>query len=95
MRKLKQGVNPFYVLLLAVGVLFLVTASAFFVMTLRASQAQSVVEAGPDHPLMALMQRHGVRLMLAEAAVLLVATVLAMATDRYWIRRAEREKKSE
>lgn len=87
MARIKPGSNPFYQLLVVAGVLFLITACAYFVMTFQASRAP-VAGDEPRHPLLSLMERHGAALMLGELGVLALATFLAMATDRYWIRRA-------
>ena len=90
----RKPFNPFYFLLAAVGVAFCVTASAFGLMTLRQARAPQAIlfeeaESGP-HPLMTLMDRHGMPLMLGEIAVLAVLTFAAIGTDQWHINRQAR-----
>jgi hypothetical protein len=91
MAKVKPGANPFYVLLVLAGIAFTVTACGYGVMTVQGLQPRA---AGPPpvaaHPLLSWLDRHGPRLMFWELALLLAATVLAMATDSYWSRRGAR-----
>jgi hypothetical protein len=91
MAKSKEPTNPFYVLLLAVGVLFFVTASTYFVMTLRGDrlgrQPQSVAQTSG---LIQFMDRRGGQLLAGELLLLGVCTAAAMASDGYWSRRHER-----
>ena len=87
--------NPFYVLLVAAGTAFALTACAYGVMAvkeLHASQAnwsRTEIQVDDNRPtqdarFIAFMDQHGVRLMLIELAVLGVSTALAMGTDRWW-----------
>ncbi len=75
----KSAFNPFYPLLVAVSVIFVITA-AYGVLTVR---ALSPGGSGIDHPLLAFLDRHGMVLLLAEVAVLAVVSFLAMGTDRF------------
>lgn len=75
--------NPFYVALLPVGVIFALTACAYGVMTVRGLDPHQAGEGG----LVGLMDRHGLVIMIAEVACLAVLTVLAIGTDDYWTRR--------
>ncbi len=96
----KAPTNPFYVLLVAVGILFSVTACAYMVMAFRAlhlppagAAAATMDErlAAADRSsdgLMGFMDRHGARLMVAELLLLAVATVAVIGTDAHWSRRA-------
>jgi hypothetical protein len=72
----KRPVNPFYVLLVLAGIAFTVTACAYGVMAFRA-----VRTADPPTGLPAFLDRHGGMLMVAELAVLAVATLAAIALD--------------
>lgn len=78
----KQPVNPFYVALLPVGVVFVVSACAYGVMMVR--------DLGPQHDpptgLMGLMDRHGLAILVSELAVLAMLTMLAIGTDDFWAR---------
>jgi predicted PurR-regulated permease PerM len=86
MKKSRKSANPFYVLLVLVGITFVVTATAFCVMTSRALAAGGVASA--EHPLMAWMDKHGMTAMLVELALLGVFTIGAIGTDQFWQRRA-------
>lgn len=90
MSKLPSATNPFYVLLMVVGVAFVLTASAYFVMALRMKtpDAAALDEAAPL-TLVTFLDRHGVRVMLWELAILAVATFAAIGTDGFWSRRAK------
>lgn len=88
MAKLKEPSNPFFVLLLMVGLLFFVTATAYFVMTLRADRFGRGAQQGqPGNALMQFMDEHGGQLLTGELLVLGAFTFGAMATDGYWSRR--------
>ena len=84
--KERKKKNPFYALLVWVGILFAVTATSYGVMTvsfLRASE--EITEAsGPEdnyHPLFHFLDENGFDLMLAELGVLGVLTFAAIAYD--------------
>ncbi|HEX4129006.1 MAG TPA: hypothetical protein VHZ24_03105 [Pirellulales bacterium] len=83
-----QPFNPFYVIVVIAGVAFSVTACAYGVMCLRDLRAAAKVPAEPESCLMQVMRRHGDRLLATEIAVLGLASLAAMGTDRYWQRRA-------
>ena len=85
----KQGINPFYVLLVIVGTAFVVTAFAHGLMAFNlvnptSAPSDSSVIQDPNHPLWQMLRRHGNQLLLWEVALLAVLTVSAMATDTYW-----------
>src|SRR5580704_9945792 len=80
----KSAINPFYPLLVAVSVVFVITACAYGVLTVRALAPGG---SGGDHPLLAFLDRHGVLLLLTEVGALAVVSFLAMGTDRYWANR--------
>src|SRR5688572_19450682 len=82
--------NPFYGVLVVVGVMFVMTASAYFVMTLRDAKAESSDEM-KNHPLLVFVERHGSTALVAELAILGVATFAAIGTDDYWERRRRRQ----
>jgi hypothetical protein len=75
--------NPFYVLLVLAGVAFAVTACAYGVMAFTELRSPGAPSAEP-HPLLVFMDKNGVKLMLAEVAVLALATFGAMGLDSYW-----------
>lgn len=89
MQTTRAAANPFYVLLVAVGVLFVITACAYGLMTLRGIEpAESV--PGEPHQLMELMDRHGFTLLMVELGVLALATFAAIGTDHWWTARQAR-----
>ena len=74
--------NPFYVLSLVVGVVFLITASAYGVMAFRG--AQDALPADDEASLSSFLSKWGVTLFLIELGLLMASTVAAIATDDYW-----------
>jgi hypothetical protein len=84
---IKKPRNPFYILLVPIGVAFVVTAFAYGVM---AFQSVSTLRGGDAsrnaHPLWSWLRRHGDETMLAELAALGVLTAAAIGTDRWWSR---------
>ena len=88
--KTSKAFNPFYGILVVVGVLFVMTASAYFVMTLRDANPESKNEM-KNHPLLISVERHGLTALVAELVVLGVATFAAIGTDDYWERRRRRQ----
>jgi uncharacterized membrane protein len=87
----RRPINPFFPLLVAVSVVFVVTACAYGVMAVRAI---SPVAASSRHPLLVFLDHHGMLLLMVEVAVLGAMAVLAMSTDRFWTERdAQRRRK--
>ena len=88
MAKKAGGVNPFYVLLVLIGIAFTLTACAYGVMAFKVVRTK---ERAADQPagaaLLTYLDEHGAFLMTVELALLAACTAAAMATDRYWIRR--------
>ena len=98
----RQRTNPFYVLLVAIGIAFTVTACAYFVMALRGSTAsgpRSPAAAATDvqspQALIEFLDHHGVKLLVAELALLALATCGAIGTDNWWSARDARDPGSE
>jgi hypothetical protein len=86
----KKPFNPFYPLLVIVGVAFSITACAYGVMTVKMLQpagAEEVRQA--DTGLLPFLDRHGMTLLLSELGALAVLTFAAIGTDDFWTRRAE------
>ncbi len=92
MAKKKLGANPFYVVLLLVGVVFVVTACAYCVMAFTGAKGVKVSESGSQ--LLVFLDRRGGLLLGVEVLVLAVASFAAMATDSFWSRRAEHRQKN-
>lgn len=85
----KKAVNPFYVLLLAVGVAFTITAAAYGVMAYHETRPGGAWSTtGEAHLLLSFMSQHGDGLMIGELALLGIFTVGAIGTDHLWNARA-------
>ena len=77
--------NPFYALLIPVGMAFVVTGFAYGFMAFQAVNTGTTgAEVHAEHPLFAWLKEHGDRAMLIELAVLAVLTFGAIATDGWW-----------
>jgi hypothetical protein len=86
----RKPFNPFYPLLVAVGIAFSITACAYGVMTVKMLQpagAEEVRQA--EVGLLPFLDRHGMTLLLSELGALALLTVAAIGTDDFWTRRAE------
>ena len=82
-----KPVNPFYAVLVVVGVTFALTASLYGVMTVRQLDARAEEPVG----VIAFMEQHGVTLMVFELGVLAVLTFAAIGSDDYWMRSVEKK----
>ena len=79
----KERTTPFYGVLLMVGVLFFVTASTYFVMTLRADrQGRYSQNPSQANTLMQFMDQRGGQVLVGEVLLLGVCAVAAMMFDR-------------
>jgi len=87
--KPKEPINPFYALVILLGVAFAVTTFAYGTMAYR---AVAQTDEGPG--LMAQLDRFGVPIMGGELALLGLATFGAMWLDGVRQRRAERNKQA-
>lgn len=87
--KIRPFANPFYTLLLVVGVIFLISVCAFGVLTVKMMSPESAGEIlAAESGIMYWLDQYGVIILLAELAVLGVLVVAAMASDDYWQKRA-------
>lgn len=85
-----KATNPFYILLMVVGAVFALTASAYFVMALRMKTPDvASLDSAAPLTLVTFLDRYGIKLMLWELAALAIATFAAIGTDNFWIRRAK------
>ena len=83
----KPRPNPFYVLLMAASTLFVVTAMGYLVGPFVEKQALDNPGAGPGKGSMALagwFERKGVIALAVEFVAMLVLSLLAMGTDRFF-----------
>src|SRR5262245_32750694 len=83
---LPKQINPFFLALVPVGILFAITACAYSVMMAR---GQGATGPAPDG-LLRLLDQRGMAILVTELALLAVLTVAAIGTDEFWSRRIER-----
>ena len=98
MAKRKTAFNPFYVLLVVLGLVFSLTACAYGVMAFRAvseashhgvvAPGEAAVEPPESSQLLVFLDRYGMQLLAGELVLLAIASFAAMGTDSYWTRRA-------
>ncbi len=81
----KKRKNPFYTLLIPVGLAFVVTGFAYGFMAFQmVNTGASGAERFADHPLFTWLRTHGTTAILVELAVLAVLTIGAISTDHLW-----------
>ena len=85
----KKNFNPFYGLLIIVGIAFCVTAFAYGVMTVRELQpAESLGQSSQSGlKMMNWIDNNGFQLMMVELVALAFLTFAAIGTDEYWTKR--------
>jgi hypothetical protein len=76
-------VNPIFVVAIAIGIVFAVTAFAYGVMTLRAIRL-GPMDVADGQSLMGLIDRWGMMAMSIELTLLAAATVSAIWLDSYF-----------
>ncbi len=82
----KKWKNPFYTLLIPVGMVFVVTVFAYGFMAFLAVNGTNIeATSQADHPLFAWLDKHGTQLLLWELAILGVLTIGAISTDSWWM----------
>jgi hypothetical protein len=81
--------NPFYVMLVPLGVAFVVSAFAYYVMAFQSVNPVRDAAGSQAHPLFKWLRAHGDTVMLVELAGLAVLTVAAIATDHIWGKSAD------
>jgi hypothetical protein len=86
----REAFNPFYLLVVVAGVAFVVTACAQAATDLKQIRPGAPAESPAAMALITWLQTNGTRALAIELAVLAVATVLAITTDGFWHRRAQR-----
>jgi hypothetical protein len=78
--------------LLVAGMLFMVTACSYFVMTLKGrDMGYGDQQDASNQRFVEIVDRYGFTALMIELGVLAAATVGIIATDEYWERRAGRE----
>lgn len=86
MAKTVRGTNPFYAIVVIVGIVFSITACAYGVMAFRAMRGQD--ESASSSAMLEFLDRHGEKLLIGEVLLLGLATFGAIKTDGYWQSRA-------
>jgi hypothetical protein len=83
---LKKFRNPFYTLLIPVGMVFVVTVFVYVLMaSTELSGTKREVREQASQPLFTWLDEHGTKLVLWELGVLGVLTIGAIATDSWWM----------
>jgi hypothetical protein len=75
--------NPFYFLLLGVGLLFIATVLAYAVVPMLEQKAMNAGTMPPPSPFRDSLKDDGWKWVLAEVAALVVLGLLSMGLDRY------------
>lgn len=86
MAKASRGTNPFYAVVVVLGIAFSVTACAYGVMAFRALRGRD--DGGDKSALLEFLDQHGEKLLIGEVLLLGLATFGAIKTDSYWQSRA-------
>lgn len=89
--KEKRARNPFYFLLVPVGVAFVVTTFSFGILTYQQSRPGALPLEG-EVGLMPLLDRHGLTIIGVEVALVALFSIGAIATDEFWQRRDAKNK---
>jgi hypothetical protein len=75
--------NPFYLLLLIVGMVFIATVLAYAVIPVLEEKAKDAGTLPPPSPFRDTLREHGWKLAIAEVALLVVLGLASMGLDRY------------
>jgi hypothetical protein len=75
--------NPFYFMLLAVGLMFIATVLAYAVIPVLEEKARDAGTEPPPSWFRESLKHDGWKLVLAEVALLVVLGLLSMGLDRY------------
>jgi hypothetical protein len=75
--------NPFYFLLLVIGVLFVLTVLAYALVPVLEQKALDAGVVPPPSPLRDALRRDGWKWVLVEVALLVVVGLMSMGLDRY------------
>ena len=95
MAKPREPINPFYVASGILGVAFTLTACAYGVLMLQANRGMMRSDSiGQEHPLLSLLNTHGVAILAVEVLLLGFVSVAAIVLDHYRGRRAIRKQSS-
>jgi hypothetical protein len=82
--------NPFYMLLLVIGLVFVLTVLAVAVVPILEEKAREAGETPPPSPFRDALRQDGWKWLLYEVAALVIVGLLSMGLDRWRRHRAER-----
>ena len=83
--------NPFYLLLLIVGVIFIATVLAYAVIPVMEQKAMDAGTMPPPSPFRESLREDGWKWVLAEVALLVALGLASMGLDRWRRWKAERQ----
>src|SRR5947208_10884989 len=86
--------NPFYLLLLIVGVFFVMTVLAYALVPVLEEKARDAGAVPPPSPFRKSLREDGWKLVLGELGALILLGLASMGLDRYRRWRREREPKT-
>lgn len=93
---LKKWKNPFYTLLIPVGMAFVVTVFAYgFMGFMEVNATNPEARAQNRHPLFQWLNENGTKAVMWELVVLGVLTVGAIGTDHWWTKDSDRSHSSD
>jgi len=75
--------NPFYILLLLISVVFVITTFAYAVVPVLEQKAREAGEEPPPSPFRDSLRESGWKWLLYEVAAMVVAGLLSMGLDRW------------
>lgn len=75
--------NPFYLLLLIVGFVFVLTVLAYALVPMLEQKAMDAGQMPPESPFRDALRQDGWKWVLGEVALLIVLGLLSMGLDRY------------
>jgi hypothetical protein len=82
---LKKWKNPFYALLIPVGMVFVVTVTVYFLMaSVEVNATNPEIRAHLRDPIFEWINKNGTKAVTWELAILGVLTVGAIGTDHWW-----------
>ena len=92
----RKPINPFNVILLVIGILFVLTVCGYSVMAVKGSRPFGTSEATASGQwLLNFLDKHGFTALMTELVILALTTFAAIGTDDYWTRRAAATKKAD
>jgi hypothetical protein len=93
---LKKWKNPFYTLLIPVGMAFVITVFAYgFMAFVEINATNPEAREHTHHQMATWLNAHGTRLVLWELGVMGVLTVGAICTDNWWMSETNASRSSE